>query len=74
VGKRCTEERHDGVADDLVDTPTVGDDVGGQALEASIHQVLHLLRVARLSQRCVTNEIGEEDRDKAALVAAVATE
>ncbi len=46
VGDRSAEEGDDGVADDLVDHPAEGGDVGRQPLEAAVDQALDLLGVA----------------------------
>ena len=46
VGDRRAEQGDDGVADDLVDPAAEVGDVGGQALEAAVDEVLDLLGVA----------------------------
>ena len=68
VRGRRTEEGDDGVADDLVDPPTEGVDVGHEPLEAVVDQVLHLLGVTGLGQRGVADQVGEEDGDDPTLV------
>ena len=49
--------------------PPKAGDVGGQALEAAVDQVLHLLGVAGLGQRREADEVGEQHGDDPALVA-----
>ena len=69
VGDRRAEQGDDGVADDLVDLPAEGVDVGDEPLEAAVDEVLHLLGIAGLGQRREADEVGEEDRDDPTLVA-----
>ena len=64
-----TEQRHDRVADDLVDLPAEGGDVGDEALEAAVDEVLHLLGVHRLRKAGEADQVGEQHGDDAALVA-----
>ena len=68
VGDGGPEQRHDGVADDLVDAPAEGRDVAHEALEAPVDDALHLLGVAELRQRREADEVGEQDRGDASLV------
>ena len=68
VGGGRAEEGDDGVADDLVHPPAEGVDVGHQPLEAPVDEVLHLLRVARLGERRVADQVREEHRDDPTLV------
>ena len=68
VGDRRAEQGDDGVADDLVDPAAEGIDVGDEPLEAAVDQVLDLLRVHRLGQRGVPDEVREEDRHDPTLV------
>ena len=63
-----TEQRHDGVADDLVDAAAEGVDLGHEPPEAVVDQVLHLLRIPRLGQRGVPDQVREEDRDDPTLI------
>jgi hypothetical protein len=71
VSERCTEEGKDGVADDLVDSPTECGDVEHEALETAINQVLDVLGVARFRHRREPDKIGEQDRDDSPLVGAM---
>ncbi len=68
VGQRCAEQRHHGVADDLVDPATVGGDVVGQQVEASVDEVLDLLGIGRLGQRGEADQVAEDHGDDPALV------
>ena len=68
VGQRCAEQREDGVADDLVDPPTEGGDVGDEALEGRIDDPLHRFRVATLREGGETDQIGEEHGDDPAFL------
>ena len=47
VGDGCTEQRHDRVADDLVDPATEASMSATQLLEAAVDEVLHVLGIAR---------------------------
>src|SRR3546814_15005892 len=58
VGQRRTEERHDGVADDLVDPASERLDVGDEPPEAAVHEVLDLIRLAPLRPRRVAAQVG----------------
>jgi hypothetical protein len=69
VGDRSAEQGDDGVSHDLVHSPAESRDVGGQSLEAAIHEVLDLLRVHRLAQGGEADEIGEDHGDDPPLVA-----
>ena len=70
VGDRGTEQGDDRVADDLVDLAAERGDVGHEALEAVVDQVLDLLGVERLGQRGEADQVGEQDRHDPALVGA----
>ena len=71
VGDGGAEDGEQPVADDLVDTAAEVGDVGGQALEEAVDQVLDLLGVAAFGEGGEAHEVGEQDRDHPALVAAV---
>ena len=51
VRDRRPEERHDLVADDLVEVAAEVDDVGDQRLETGVDQAFHLLGIAAGRQR-----------------------
>ena len=70
VGDGRAEQGHDGVADDLVDPPAEGHDVGDEPLEAPVDQVLHLLRVERLGHRREADQVGEQHADDPPLLGA----
>ena len=63
VGDRGAEQRHDRVAEHLVDAPAEALDVGDQAFERGVDEPLHLLRVAELGERRETDHVGEQDGD-----------
>ena len=66
-GDRGSPDRHDRVADELLDRPPVaGDDVGGD-LEVAGQGVADVLRVALLGERREADQVGEQDRHEAAL-------
>ena len=67
VGDRRAPDRHDRVADELLDRPAVaGDHLAGE-LEVAGEGVADLLRVALLGEGGEADEVGEEDRDEPAL-------
>ena len=56
-------DRHDRVADELLDRPAVAlDDVAGE-LEVAAQELAGLLRVAALGERREADEVGEQDAD-----------
>ena len=60
-------DRHDRVADELLDRPAVAaDDVPGE-VEVAGQELPGLLGVASLGERREADEVGEQDRDEAAL-------
>ena len=68
VGDRRAEDGHDLVPDDLVDAASVRADVGRETVEAAVEEVLHVLGIAVLGQRCEADDVGEQDGDDAAFV------
>ncbi|HVS62198.1 MAG TPA: hypothetical protein VMT85_01720 [Thermoanaerobaculia bacterium] len=67
LGDRRAPDRHDGVADELLDAPAVAlDDLAG-GLEIMGQQVAHVLGVPLLRQRREADEVGEEHADQASL-------
>jgi hypothetical protein len=70
MGDRGAEQRHDLVAHDLVDPPTVVPDVGDEPLEPAVDEVLQLLRVGPFGKGREPDEVGEHDGDDAALLGA----
>ena len=63
------EDRHDLVADILVDVAAMrGDDIG-EPLEIGVEHLDHRLRRARLGEGGVAADVGEEDRHLAPLAA-----
>ena len=68
VRDRCAEQRHQRIADHLVDLSAERGDVVRQPREAPIDEVLHLLRVGGLGEARVAHEVREEHRGDAPLV------
>ena len=68
VGDGRAEQRHDAVTEQLVDASAEVVDVGDQPFEARFDEQLDVLRVEVLGQRGVPHEVGEHDRDDAALL------
>ena len=69
VGDRRAEEGHDGVAQDLVHSPTEAGHVLDEALEEAVDHRLDLLRIHALGALGEPDEVGEQDRDDATLLA-----
>jgi hypothetical protein len=64
VRDRRTPDRHDRVADELLDRAAVAaDDVGGE-LEVPRQRLADLLRVALLGEGGEADQVGEQDRDE----------
>ena len=63
VGDRGTPQRHDGIADELLDGTAVAIDDHPGALEISILQLAHGLGIAARGERREADQVGEEDRD-----------
>jgi hypothetical protein len=64
---RRAPDRHHGIADELLDDPTVAlDDIACQ-VEVARQELARLLGIAILGERGEADEIGEEDRDEAPL-------
>ena len=70
VGDGRAEDRHQRIADHLVDLAAVGDDVGRESFEAEIHQILDVLRIGTLRESSEADEVGEQHRRHAAFVMA----
>ena len=67
VGRRCAPDRHHRVADELLDRAAVAaDDVPGE-VEVAGQELAGVLGVASLGERREADEVGEQDRDEAAL-------
>src|SRR5262249_19468309 len=69
VRLRCAEDRHDLVADDLVDSAAVPLDDIGDALERAVDDALHLFGIAHLAELGETGEVAEHHCDDPALFA-----
>ena len=59
---RRPEQRHNGVADVLVDRAAVADDDAVDERREARHEVAHLLGIERLRKRREVAEVGEQDR------------
>ena len=64
---RCAPDGHHRVADELLDDAAVGVDDGARHVEVAGQDLADLLRVALLGERGEADEVGEQDRDVAAL-------
>ena len=67
VRDRCAPDRHDRVADELLDRAPVAADHVGREVEVAGQELPRVLHVASLGERGEAHEIGEQDRDQAAL-------
>ena len=67
AGGRRSPDRHDGIADELLDRPAVAPDDLRRELEVAGQGLADLLAVALLGERREADEVGEQDRDQAAL-------
>ena len=65
-----TEHRHDRVADELLDRAAVSLQLGPDACVMRCQNSAHVFRVASLGRRRRADEVGEDDRDDLALLAA----
>ena len=72
VGALQAEDGHDGVADELLDHPAVGLDRRLPAGEARVDDGAGVLRVQPLGHDGEVDEVGEENADQLALLAALA--
>ena len=61
------EQRHDAVAEELVDGALVAVDLGQHQLESAAHERMHFLRVEPLGQRGEARHVHEQHRDLLAL-------
>ncbi len=64
---RRPPHRHDRVADELLDRAAVASDELAACVEVAGQELANLLRVAGLRERGEADEVGEQDRDEAAL-------
>ena len=69
VRQRRPEERHHGVADELLDRAAVALELGTQALVVRAEDRLDVLGVERFGARGETDEVGEEHGHDLALAA-----
>ena len=69
VRQRRPEERHHGVADELLDRSAVAFELGTQPLVVRAEDRLDVLRVERLGARGEADQVGEEHRHDLALAA-----
>ena len=67
VRGRRSPDRHDCVADELLDGAAVALDEPAACIEVAREQLAHFLGVARLGERREADEVGEEHGDEAAL-------
>ena len=71
VRGRCAEERHDRVADELLDGAAVALELGAHALVVGAQDRLDVLGIQRLGARGEADEVAEDDRDDLALATRV---
>ena len=64
---RCPPDRHDGVADELLDDAAVAGDDGPGELEVTRQDLSYLLGVAFLREGREADEVAEQHRDVAEL-------
>ena len=69
VGDGSAEQRHDRVADELLDRASVALQLGAKASVVRAEERLHVLRVHRLRLRREPDEVAEEDGDDLAFSA-----
>ena len=67
VGDRCTPDRHHRIADELLDGAAVAVDDVARQVEVARQQLPGVLGVATFGERREAHEVGEQDRDDAAL-------
>ncbi len=67
MGDRGAEERHDAVAQELVDRALVLVHLGQHELEGPAHEPVHLLGIQALGERREARDVHEEHRDLLAL-------
>ena len=70
VGGGDAERGHHGVADELLDRPTLGLDLVAHRLEERGHDLAEGLGVEALTERRGSRDVGEQDRHELALLAA----
>ena len=67
VGDGGAEQRHDAVAEELVDRALVAVDLVQHQLEGPVHESVDVLGVEPLGERREPRDVDEEDRDLLAL-------
>jgi len=67
VGERGAEQRHETVAQKLVDRPFVAMDLSQRQLEEPVQEAVHRLGSEPLGQRCGAGQVAKEDGDLLAL-------
>jgi hypothetical protein len=68
MGDRRTEQRHDRVADELLNRTPMPLDLGADALPIRILQRPHILWIQRLGDRSKADQVGEQDTYDLALL------
>ena len=66
-GEGRAEERHEAVAEQLIDGALVAVDLGKDQLEGAVHQAVDVLRVAAVDQGGEAGDVNEEDSHDLAL-------
>ena len=64
---RGAPHRHYGIADELLDRPSVEPDQSAAGVEIARQQLAHIFRVARFGERREADQVGEQDRHQPAL-------
>ena len=64
VGQRRAEQRHEAVAEELVDGALVAMDLGQRQLEESIEQIVHRVGAEPLGQRGRADQVAEQHGDR----------
>ena len=67
MGNGRTEERHEAVAEELVDGPLVAVDLGEHQLEGAVHELVDVLGVEALREGGESRDVHEEHGDELAL-------
>ena len=67
MGDRRAEQRHDPIAEELIDGSLVVMDLGQHHLESPGHQTVDLFGVDALGERRETGDVDEKDGDLLAL-------
>ena len=69
VRDRRAEQRHDGVADELLDRPAVVFELGAEPRVERRQERADILGIEALGSRCESDQVGEENADDLALLA-----